>query len=157
MKLKRIYRTKLTTDDLYRNIRRNMSPEPGFSGNDFTYFAEFNKALETTKSLWFSIPYEHKVNVKSNSMFFWPRTTVTFEPIESGTIVTVHFTGTTLAYILYGTFVAAFLSLMGYFLIRNPSDLSPVLATLVFSIPLAIIPFLLRKTQNNLIGRLEYS
>ncbi|MEQ9304393.1 MAG: hypothetical protein RJQ14_10815 [Marinoscillum sp.] len=134
-----------------------MSPEPGFSGNDFTYFAEFNKAMETTKSLWYNIPYEHKVNIKSNSMFYWPRTAVTFKPIESGTIVTVRFAGTTLAYIVYGTFVTAFLGLMGYFLISNPSDLSPILATLVFSIPPAIIPFLLRKTQNNLIGKLEYS
>ena len=157
MNIKKTYRTKLTTEDLYRNIRRNMSPQPGFSGNDFTYFAELNNALETTKPLWYRIPYEHKVNIKSNSMFYWPRTEVTFKPTESGTVVTVSFTGTIIAYLLYGTLVAFFLGFMGYFLIKNPSDLSPALATLVFSLPLAIIPLLIRRTQNNIIGKLEYS
>lgn len=157
MNIKKTYRTKLTAEDLYRNIRRNMSPEPGFSGNDFTYFAELNNALETTKPLWYRIPYEHKVNIKSNSIFYWPRTEVTFKPAESGTVVTVYFTGTIMAYLVYGTFVVFFLGLMGYFLSKNPSGLSLVLATLVFSLPLAIIPFLLRKTQNNIIGKLEYS
>lgn len=157
MNLHRTYRTKLTTEDLLRNIRRNMSPEPGFSGNDFTYFAELNNALETTKHLWYRIPYEHKVNIKSNSMFYWPRTEVTFMPIESGTVVTVRFRGTIIAYLVYGTFIAFFLGLMGYFLSQDLSDLSPVLASVVFGLPLAIIPFLLRRTQNSIIGKLEYS
>ncbi|MFT6948819.1 MAG: hypothetical protein ACJARP_003253 [Vicingaceae bacterium] len=149
VRLKRTYQTKLTTEDLYRNIRKNMSPEPGFSGNDFTYFSELNNALETTESLWYNIPFEHKVNIKSKSIFYWPTAEVTFEPDNSGTTVTVKFVGTVLAFAVYG--------ILGYLANQNPSELPQILPALVFIVPLALIPVFFRRIQNNIISQLQYS
>ncbi|MEM7549588.1 MAG: hypothetical protein AAF363_07935 [Bacteroidota bacterium] len=157
MRLKSVYRTKLNIDDLNRNIGRNMSPEPGFSGNDFTYFFELNNALKTTKALWFNIPYKNKVNIKSNSVFYWPRTEVNFNSTKSETLVTVHFIGATLAYFGYGLLLTAIIGMMTFLYIKNPTDTSPILAAFVFSLALSVIPFLGRKIQNNIVSRLFYS
>jgi len=133
MRLKRIYKSKLSTDDLYRNIRRNMSPDPGFSGNDFTYIFEFNKALENTKSLWYTTPYEHKVKVKSHSVFYWPRTEILFKPTENGTVVTVNYSGTILAYLFIGFFMAGITGAFSFSVVMNREEfLSLLLPWIIF-------------------------
>lgn len=157
MRLKRTYQTKLTTEDLYRNIGRNMSPEPGFSGSDFTYFHELNKAIETTESLWYSIPFEHKVKIRSQSVFYWPRAEVIFNPNDSGTTVTIKFIGSILAYIALGIFVTVFVGLMSHLVVENPSDQSPLVAILIVCIAMALVLIFFRRIQTNIIRRLQYS
>jgi hypothetical protein len=158
MRVKRTYRTTLKTEDLYRNIRRNMSPEPGFSGNDFTYFSELNAALESTEPIWYNIPYEYKLTIKSKSIFYWPKAEVTFNPNDTGTTVTVKFIGSALTFVVYGIFLASFIGLLGYLIIQNPSELSSILLVLVFVVPFfALLPIFFRRIQNNIISQLQYS
>ncbi|UII26756.1 hypothetical protein LVD15_26250 [Fulvivirga maritima] len=131
-----------------------MSPEPRFSGNDFTYFSELNNSIKNTEPLWYTIPYEHKVIIKSKDIFYWPRAEVVFNPNNSGTSVTIRFIGTVFAYIVYGIFLAVYIGLLAFLAIHRPSELLPVL---VFVIPLALIPVFFRWIQNNIVGRLQYS
>ena len=135
-----------------------MSPHPSFSGNDFTYFSERHKAIETTKPLWYKRVDDYKLHVRSNSLLYWPRAEIIFKSTDRGTVVTVKYIGTVLAYILYGVFVGSFIALIFFTLLKAPSDFaSPLLAFIVFIILLASIPLLLRKIQNNMLTMIEYS
>lgn len=90
-------------------------------------------------------------------MLYWPRTEVIFNPREIGTEIVVKYKGAILAYILYGMLVTTFLGAVFYLLIMSTSDPSQSLGIIVFSLPLTIIPWMLRKIQTNIIRKLEYS
>ncbi|MEQ8810681.1 MAG: hypothetical protein RIE59_16545 [Imperialibacter sp.] len=158
MRLKRIYRSKLSIDDLHRNIRRNMSPEPSFSGNDFTFFFEMNKALRTTRSLWYSTSIPGTVKIRSTDVFHWPINEISFKPVDSGTEVTINYKGALVACMAYGIFLGAFVTVIGFLVTKELDEpLRIILPFLAFGVPMGLLPLLFRKIQSNIITQLEYS
>ena len=152
------YYSQQSISDLKRNIRRNSSPAPGFSGNDFTYFKEFSDAISNTKSLWWTEIGEDRFRLKCNGLKYYPLTDVQFSDDKDKTLIKVTFKMATFYISLYTILVISFLTIVTFDYLKNNQALTELLLVLVvFSVPIGLLPYLMRKIQNNVLRAITYS
>jgi hypothetical protein len=140
-----------SSEELKRILKRRTDDTIEFNGNPIKYFKELDKSLNSDYALYGTF-FNSKVELKSKTAFYWPKTVIHFEEKENQTLITID-------YQWVEGYIGFFFSLLILFVIMmltvlsdlKINILSPILGTIVITIAFVGIALYGKWIQNNII------